>query len=88
MTAPRYIGRFAPSPTGQLHMGSLCAALASFLDARSNNGLWLLRIEDIDPPREQLGASRAIIESLQQHHLFGITAHFFKVPDLTITNGL
>ena len=59
-----YIGRFAPSPTGPLHFGSAVAAIASFLDARANNGQWLLRIEDIDPPREQAGASRSIVDTL------------------------
>jgi glutamyl-Q tRNA(Asp) synthetase len=62
-----YIGRFAPSPTGPLHFGSLVAAAASFLQARAHNGQWLLRIEDIDPPREQPGASLAIVEALKRY---------------------
>jgi glutamyl-Q tRNA(Asp) synthetase len=64
-TAP-YVGRFAPSPTGPLHAGSVVTALASWLDARAHGGRWLLRIEDIDPPREQVGATAAILDALQR----------------------
>lgn len=75
---PSYRGRFAPSPTGPLHQGSLVAALASWLDARAHFGNWLIRIENIDPPRESQGIAAQQIEVLSALGMSSDEAIFYQ----------
>lgn len=67
MQSAGYCGRFAPSPTGPLHIGSLIAAVGSYLEARTHDGVWQLRMEDLDPPREMPGAADLILRTLETY---------------------
>ena len=73
-----YVGRFAPSPTGPLHIGSLPTAVASYLHAKKANGEWLLRIDDIDQPREKKGAADSIRKTLNAFQLQRDRDVFYK----------
>ena len=75
---PLYVGRFAPSPTGDLHFGSLIAATASYLQSKHAGGQWLIRMEDIDPPREVPGSATSILRELAQLGLNSDRAVLFQ----------
>ena len=79
-----YRGRFAPSPTGPLHFGSLFAAVISYLEARHHNGSWLVRIEDIDPLREKNNAATSIIQTLHCHDLLPDEEPIFQSTRYTL----
>ena len=76
-----YLGRFAPSPTGHLHLGSLLTAISSYCEAKSNNGKWLVRIEDIDPLREIKHASSNIIKCLKNSGFEFTTPKYQSSPE-------
>ena len=97
LPSPTRRGRFAPSPTGPLHFGSLIAAVASHCDARASGGEWLLRIEDVDEPRSRQGAERAIVDALRSYGFAwdgdvvrqsDRTAHYEQALSMLAAHGL
>ncbi len=76
--AEQWVGRFAPSPTGSLHMGSLASAVASYMIAKQKRGKWLIRIEDIDKQREVIGAVDSILRDLESYGLFWDDEVFYQ----------
>ncbi|MGZ4954741.1 MAG: tRNA glutamyl-Q(34) synthetase GluQRS [Methylobacter sp.] len=82
------MGRFAPSPTGPLHLGSLYTALAGFLQARSQQGLWLLRIDDLDIPRNVKGSADAILKTLESFGLYWDGEVYYQSRHIDIYNDI
>jgi len=83
-----YIGRFAPSPSGPLHLGSLFIAVASFIHAKKHHGQWLVRIEDLDTPRSVQGADQAILKCLEAHGLHWDEAPWYQSQRTHIYNDI
>lgn len=86
VSEPGYRGRFAPSPSGSLHFGSLIAAVGGYLQAKTHQGKWFLRIDDIDPPRQDANAIGSILACLEAHHLFWDDEVFYQSKQADVYN--